>query len=107
MAFGQLNCERQTEPGPIKAPGKAAIHLPERLNCVPDVLSRHSNSRVFDLQAQSVFVLSSSEGDRSAGWGELDRIRQQIDDNLLEFRFISVDRDAVAGGGYWRRKCRP
>jgi hypothetical protein len=58
---GALSMARRTEPGTLEAFGKAVVCLPERLDGLPDVLRRHSNARVFNLQAQSVLLLGCGE----------------------------------------------
>src|SRR5688500_911752 len=70
--------------------------LPERVEDPLEVVRCDADARVTDLEADRLEVRSDHERD-STTLAELDRVREQVDENLSELDAISHDRLRIAG----------
>src|SRR5205823_60347 len=75
----------ETEAGPLETPRQTAVKLGERLEDALEVLLRDADPGVVDEQAEAVIgVPRSADRNRAARLGELDRVRQQVIEHLLQ-----------------------
>ena len=81
---------RQTDAGTLEAAPSCLRHAIEALEDVRQLLGGDARSRV--AHAQLGLVLSPVQGDLDLALeGELERVRDQIEDDLLPLRAIDVD----------------
>src|SRR6185369_11342675 len=80
--------DRETEPGPLVRTG-ARYRLDERLKQPRLILRRDPGSRVLDLELRTVVAVRRAECD-AAQVGELDRVPEQVDEDLAELPFVTA-----------------
>src|SRR5688572_3284308 len=102
--LSETAADRETETGAAVRPGVAAHALDERLEDVADLVGRDAAAGVGDADTRPrtcrvVVVMHTRMGPRTffpadrhetAGRGELDRIRQQVQQDLLHALTVSV-----------------
>src|SRR5690606_22451137 len=76
--------ERQAKPGSLVPAGQRAIELPARLQGHRDLLGVHADPRVRYLDDNVVAVAPCRNLHAAARRRELDRVREQIKENLLD-----------------------
>jgi hypothetical protein len=93
MQFRQLHSQGQSEARAPEPAGKAVIDLPEQFQRLADLIAGHSDPGVLDPKAQAFSIRLGLRADLDpAPWrGKLDRVRQEIDQDLLELGLISIN----------------
>ena len=88
-----LAADRETQAGTILGPRQFGVHLHERLEDAFEIARRDSASSVRDDDVDSLTaLLLTGDRDRAARIGELDRIGEQIEDDLLNLLSVRADR---------------
>src|SRR5216684_6509918 len=86
MQFDQSLCQRQAKTYSAAFPIESGIDLPERLQCYRYLVDRHSDAGVLDPKRHAPIGISLHlESNPAARLCELDRIGQEIDEDLCEF----------------------
>ena len=89
----------QTEPGPLIPTIEVAVDLAEWRQRLGNVIEGNADSGVGNLEHVAVFrVGPNSYGHHPTCRRELDRIRKQIDQNLLELALIGMKRRQIGRG---------
>ena len=93
MQFRQLHSQGQSQACAPEPPGKAVIDLPEQFQRLADLISGHPDPRIPHPKAQAFSIGLGLRADLDpAPWrGELDRVRQEIDKDLLELGLVSIN----------------
>ena len=96
MQFDQSLRQRQTEAYPVMFPGEAVADLAERRQRYRYLVGRHADAGIFDAERNApVNTLLDRESHLAAGRGELDRVGQQIDEDLGQLGGIADHRRQV------------
>ena len=92
MHFRQPYGERKPQPRPFEPARKAVVDLPEEFERLADFVAGHSYPRVSDRKTQtSLRIRGGRDIDAAAGRGELDRVGQKINQDLLDLVFVGID----------------
>jgi hypothetical protein len=96
--LGERLGEGQAEAGALVLPRQPRIDLAERGQCCRDVLRFHTDPGIGDGQDRSPVCRSGqSHLDASAGVGELDRVRHQVQQQLPQFLIVAGDNQRRVG----------
>ena len=101
MQVGEGLGRGQAEPGPLVFTIEVAVDLAERRQRLGNVIERHADARVGNLEHMAVL---GSDGHLANSRRELDRVGQQVDDDLLELVLIGMAHGEVAA---WKTLSRP
>src|SRR5207302_11457129 len=111
VQLDELPGERQPEPRAFVLAGGADADLTELLEDRPLVFRCDADAGVADGDFDGTVGRRRSEPDPPAGGGELDRVGEEVEDDLLDLSLVAnggaeaavdgeVEGDAVAGGGF-------
>jgi len=77
--------QRQTEPYTFMPPAQRTVDLLETGQRLWDIFHGDPDTGIYNLQHEAAIgLVPGPDRNRAAGFGELDRVRQQVDENLLE-----------------------
>src|SRR4051794_37113307 len=79
----EVSTDCQTEPDTVVLAREARLHLHERLEDRAELLRRNPLAGVSDLEMNDIAVGLAVDGDLPAGLGELHRVRDEVDQNLM------------------------
>src|SRR5207247_5212084 len=85
VELGELLADRQPEPGPARAPGDRVVQLLERLEQAREVFLADADARVRHPHAHGL-RLGLHADEHPALRRELDRVRQEVQEDLLHLR---------------------
>src|SRR3989454_1054997 len=91
VQLDELLADRESEPGAAGAAGDGVVELLERLEQVREVVLADADPRVGNAHPDRVRLGHDADEDPSLG-GKLDRVGQQIEQDLLDLRAIARQR---------------
>src|SRR5713101_8445710 len=91
VQLDELLADRESEPGTAGAAGDGVVELLERLEQVGEVVVADADPRVGDAHPDRVRLGHDADEDPPLG-GKLDRVGQQIEQDLLDLRAIARQR---------------
>src|SRR5690606_9722415 len=91
MQLYQTLDQRQAEPGSLELPRIVVLHLPEWLAQPRQIVQRDADAGVVDEYPDGIVPPDRAKTDAAAFRRELDRVRHQIDENLLHGPLIADD----------------
>src|SRR4029077_13031576 len=91
MQLDQTLDDREAEPGPVMAPVVGSARLEKRPADPGQVLLADADAIVLDHDRDHGALGGGADFDAAAAVGELDRVRQQVYQNLLEGALVGDD----------------
>ena len=107
--FGQPPADGQAQARSTEAARRRLIRLHKRLEKMGLLFGGHANASVDDVERNLAISVQRQAMDAQAdfaGFGELQRVAQQVHENLLEAQRVRAD-VARNGADKTARKCRP
>src|ERR1700759_1747104 len=82
MQLGEMLGERQSQPDPVIFAGEAAVDLAETFQRLGDLMGRHADTGIGDLDGNIAAAAVSANANGPIRWSELDRIGEEVDQDL-------------------------
>ena len=96
----------QAEPGAVVTPVVARARLEERIADAGEIVVADADAGVLDGEHDDVAVDLGADRNLAAGMAELDRVRQQIEHDLVERALVGDDVRQLWPGAGRRARCR-
>src|SRR5688500_17372114 len=96
MHLDEVSYDREPAPEAALRPRARSVRLPERIEHAGQKCLLDADARVGDIDLVDGPVARELYGDDASRWRELDRVRQQIPDHLLQAVGIADCRHRVA-----------
>src|SRR5690349_16099309 len=91
VELGKRLCQREPEAGAVVASAETAVDLAEGRHGARDVLGGDADAAVAHLDGNAALVALEAQRNLAARRRELDRVRQQVHEDLLELPLIGAD----------------
>src|SRR4051812_43771261 len=101
----EFPADRESEPGPLHGAVEPSVDLHERLEDLLDLIGSDPDACVFDTELNGAGIGVALDRDRATLFGELDRVGQQVDENLPQLLEICVHGEL--GGAAARLEAHP
>src|SRR5579883_533102 len=90
MKLGHRSRERQSQAGPLVFSCQSAVDLTEGTQRLVEIACGNADAGVLDHDPQTLCAVLDADGDPATGGRELDRIRQQVEHDLLETPAVAL-----------------